>query len=416
MMERGDADRQDAPCSREIDAQQSVQNDALLQEDAGLLSDSAHPGLNQEIWFDVEDNVFSLGQNQTHQITPRFTATNAAYLVRFLSSDENIAAVSPTGLITGIRPGTAIITAITEPDGYRAIATITVVKCNWIDRLPAWKILMTVTGLVILGFVGFCVLPLPACRTVPEQERWNPIEAFGEKWNPQVQKQFQKACQHAGLTDESCDLTRPPTSIEMIALQKCKKTSESIGQNSGPKQYNQASNDPPHLQYLFFLDRSLQEQVIGNEDRHEISCKLYPEAAISIRKKLLDIHDDFSKIVKNTGNRQDEFANALGFGELLDSADSMLNRAESAQSKQLSEKIARIRENEQPFFTQTDAELTQYINNILTAENFKGSLKENTEALLNIYKKEGKKDSGKDPFFIMLNELLGLLERLEPNP
>lgn len=75
---------------------------------------------------DKEKVTLGLAENQTHQITVTITPSNAENKnVTYSSSDETIAVVSETGLITPKKAGNAVIT-VTSVDNPAAKATVTV--------------------------------------------------------------------------------------------------------------------------------------------------------------------------------------------------------------------------------------------------------------------------------------------------
>lgn len=79
-----------------------------------------------KVSVDKEKVTLGLAENQTHQITVTITPSNAENKnVTYSSSDETVAVVSETGLITPKKAGNAVIT-VTSVDNPAAKATVTV--------------------------------------------------------------------------------------------------------------------------------------------------------------------------------------------------------------------------------------------------------------------------------------------------
>lgn len=79
-----------------------------------------------KVSVDKEKVTLGLAENQTHQITVTITPSNAENKnVTYSSSDETVAVVSETGLITPKKTGNAVIT-VTSVDNPAAKATVTV--------------------------------------------------------------------------------------------------------------------------------------------------------------------------------------------------------------------------------------------------------------------------------------------------
>lgn len=71
----------------------------------------------------------SLEVGAREQIEASITPSDATNQnIKWTSSNEGVAKVSQTGVITGVGVGTAVITATTEDGGYKAIITVTVTK------------------------------------------------------------------------------------------------------------------------------------------------------------------------------------------------------------------------------------------------------------------------------------------------
>ena len=75
----------------------------------------------------VSKTELALGVGASSTLTVKYTPTNAAGRgVTWRSSDESVARVSPTGAVTGIKAGVAVITAVCDLSGVTASCAVTV--------------------------------------------------------------------------------------------------------------------------------------------------------------------------------------------------------------------------------------------------------------------------------------------------
>ncbi len=81
--------------------------------------------------LDLDQTELNLKNGETAALTPIFTPANAHNKnVIWQSSDETVATVAADGTVTGVKRGTATITAISEDGGYEATATVNVTCAN----------------------------------------------------------------------------------------------------------------------------------------------------------------------------------------------------------------------------------------------------------------------------------------------
>ena len=81
----------------------------------------------EEKTLSFASSSYSIGVNQTVTLNPIITPSNATFkAVEFQSSNASIATVDENGVVRGIAPGTAIITATTKRNGIKASVSVTV--------------------------------------------------------------------------------------------------------------------------------------------------------------------------------------------------------------------------------------------------------------------------------------------------
>jgi hypothetical protein len=88
---------------------------------AAVAADAAVEG------FSLSPSSATLAVNQTFQLTPSFSPTNASNKnVSYSSNTPSVATVSPAGVITAVSKGTAVITGTTEDGGFQDTCQVTV--------------------------------------------------------------------------------------------------------------------------------------------------------------------------------------------------------------------------------------------------------------------------------------------------
>ena len=77
----------------------------------------------------LENSAVTIYQHETTTLTPTINPTNAEIqTVSWSSGDKSIATVDATGIVTGVAPGTAVITVTTDNGGKTATCDVTVLK------------------------------------------------------------------------------------------------------------------------------------------------------------------------------------------------------------------------------------------------------------------------------------------------
>ena len=278
-------------------------------------------------------------------------------------------------------------------------------KPTVVDRLfsqlkSSWKIIllgamMTISGLALTVwlvspcyFLGGCAGQEPNPSPV-----WQ-VENLGSIWRePGIQEEFQKACE-ARISVDACRLDQTPTISEMNKLVACEKNAGQI-----------ESSNAPTLTDIFFLAPDLEQILFGNKSTNRIDCNAYRDTATNIRRAALAFYQELSGpsgIVKNNV-RQAEFANVLGFGDLLYAAQRIIERAESKKDSVIDVQEA----SKLPFFIEKETGFFEYLRSVLSDKSSLFSLRQNVSDLYSLYEKE---DSGQDPFFNALGELNRALE------
>ncbi len=109
---------------------------SAVSEDGGFFAECSVDVVDNEIR--VEGIVLNHASthvyvNGTRHLIAYITPANATNKrVRWVTSNWNIASVSQTGIVVGVRKGKAIISAITEDGGYIAESVVTV-REDWLD-------------------------------------------------------------------------------------------------------------------------------------------------------------------------------------------------------------------------------------------------------------------------------------------
>ena len=95
--------------------------------DTAIIEVVNYDNLVEEKTLSFASSSYSIGVNQTVTLNPIITPSNATFkAVEFQSSNASIATVDLNGVVRGISPGTATITAVTKRNGIKASVLVTV--------------------------------------------------------------------------------------------------------------------------------------------------------------------------------------------------------------------------------------------------------------------------------------------------
>ena len=95
--------------------------------DTAIIEVVNYDNLVEEKTLSFASSSYSIGVNQTVTLNPIITPSNATFkAVEFQSSNASIATVDENGVVRGIAPGTATITATTKRNGIKASVSVTV--------------------------------------------------------------------------------------------------------------------------------------------------------------------------------------------------------------------------------------------------------------------------------------------------
>ena len=95
--------------------------------DTAIIEVVNYDNLIEEKTLSFASSSYSIGVNQTVTLNPIITPSNATFkAVEFQSSNTSIATVDANGVVRGIAPGQATITATTKRNGIKASVTVTV--------------------------------------------------------------------------------------------------------------------------------------------------------------------------------------------------------------------------------------------------------------------------------------------------
>lgn len=95
--------------------------------DTAIIEVVNYDNLVEEKTLSFASSSYSIGVNQTVTLNPIITPSNATFkAVEFQSSNTSIATVDLNGVVRGISPGTATITAVTKRNGIKASVLVTV--------------------------------------------------------------------------------------------------------------------------------------------------------------------------------------------------------------------------------------------------------------------------------------------------
>lgn len=254
--------------------------------------------------------------------------------------------------------------------------------------------IMTISGLFSTAWLVWPCYFLWGCAgQEPNPSPVWQVENLGSIWvEPSIQDEFKRACE-ARISVDACRLDQPPTISEMNKLVACEKNPREI-----------ESGNAPVLTDLFFLAPDLEEILFGNKSTSKIDCNAYRAMATNIRRAALAFYQEISGpsgIVKNNV-RQAEFANVLGFGNLLDAAQRIIENAKKDSVIDLPADQSNL-----PFFTENETVFFKYLRSVLNVKSSSFSLKQNVDDLYSLYDKES---AGEDSFFAALGRLKRALE------
>jgi hypothetical protein len=255
--------------------------------------------------------------------------------------------------------------------------------------------IMTISGLFSTAWLVWPCYFLWGCAgQEPNPSPVWQVKNLGSIWGePSIQDEFKKACE-ARISVDACRLDQPPTISEMNKLVACEKNAGQI-----------ESSNAPTLTDLFFLAPDLERILFGDKSTNIIDCKAYRDTARHIRAAALAFYQELAGpdgIVRDH-KRQADFANILGFGDLLYAAQRIIERAESKKDTLIDLQEA----SKLPFFTEKETVFFEYLRFVLSAKKSSFSLRQNVDDLYSLYDKER---AGEDRFFAALHKLKQALE------
>ncbi|MCK7477122.1 MAG: Ig-like domain-containing protein [Candidatus Moduliflexus flocculans] len=128
----------------------------------------------------LNKSVSTIGVGITDQLTATLTPSDATDNgVTWSSGTSGVASVSPSGLITGISGGTAIITATTVDGGKTATCTVSV-------RVPVSGVGLKANTSILVGFTEKLQPTLNPATATNRNVTWStdtPAVATGERWD-----------------------------------------------------------------------------------------------------------------------------------------------------------------------------------------------------------------------------------------